>query len=73
MFKNLEEVRSLIAWAKTQKIRRLKLGELEVDISELAYVDDLTTNIPTVESIEPKSAAEQAKEDEKLLYWSSNG
>ena len=36
---NLKELKSLVEWAKSQKITRIKLGQIELDILPLSYVD----------------------------------
>lgn len=66
MFKDVEELKNFILWAKNQKIKRLKLGDYEAEFSDLVYVEQLQ------EAQMPEQApGDQQKEDEELLYWSS--
>lgn len=50
LVKDLEELKSFIEWAKSHKITRIKLGEVEIDVLPLSYVEsqlppDLVTEL----------------------------
>jgi len=73
------ELKELILWAKSHKIRSLKLGDVSFEISELAFVDslpDISAPQPIDLSVPPMSnklpdGNQQPTEDDELLYWSS--
>jgi hypothetical protein len=72
MFNNIEEVKSFIEWAKTQKIKSLKVGDVEVEISEISYVEELGEQ--TENPLQRKdilAASKETTEDEELLFWSA--
>lgn len=75
MFKNVEELRDFILWAKSEKLKRIKVGEVEVEISDYALAEDLLPSTSQTLSAEPQSAEELKrikKEEEDLLMWSAN-
>jgi ABC-type Fe3+ transport system substrate-binding protein len=76
MVKNISEAQALIDWALTKGIKRLKLGELEVEFNP--SLREVPLQLPAVDPVlgEPALASEEAqkqnnKEDEELLFWSS--
>lgn len=74
MFKTQEELKSFILWAIDQKITRVKVDKVEVEISAYAFIDKLGTSPEPSQVPEPQideAAKEQAKEDDELQYWSS--
>lgn len=75
MFKNKQELQDFILWAKAQKIRRMKVGDIEVEISDYAFIEDLTTPISQVPTpSEPQSEDEILRlknEEEALLLYSA--
>jgi hypothetical protein len=42
MLKNIEELKLFIKWAKEHSITRIKLGEVEIDISPISYINSIT-------------------------------
>lgn len=75
MFKTIKELQDFILWAKAEKLKRLKVGDVEIEISDYALVADLLPSISQTPNSEPQSAAELArmkKEEEDLLNWSAN-
>lgn len=40
MVKNLDQLKALISWCKDQKLKKLKLGDIEFEISELDFIPD---------------------------------
>lgn len=73
MFKTTEELKLFIEWAKEQKIKTLKVGDIHVDFSDLAFLpetmyQDLTNGGPsTLAETEPVDS----DEEEELLYHSA--
>jgi hypothetical protein len=76
MFKNVQELQDFILWAKTEKVKRLKVGDVEVEISDYALVQDLyQTPLSQPSTTEPQKVDEInriKKEEEDLLLWSAN-
>ncbi len=77
MFNNTEEIKNFILWCKEHKVKSFKLGDLTVELSELSFIpeEELTapkapafTNSATLTDTENISE----KEEEELLYWSTN-
>lgn len=50
MFKDIEQIKSFIIWAREQKIKKIKLKGIEVEISDLAFIDSLTTQSQAINS-----------------------
>jgi hypothetical protein len=79
MIETVEELKALISWLKEQKVKRLKLGDVEVEISDIAFVDlgeQLATDISQSpvsdlyeENVSPPPS--EVKEDEEMLFWSA--
>lgn len=75
---NLSELKELIVWAKSQKIKSLKLGETIVEFSDYAFIAEMADfNSPDKDlSVPPKSPRlpdgnAQSSEDDEDLFWSS--
>lgn len=76
MIKSVSELKELIIWAKSQKLRALKIGDIQFELSDLALVVDEANLVQTAPvAVDSNSLAESeqltAEEEEKLLYWSS--
>lgn len=86
MFKTTEDLQEFISWAKKQRIELLKVGDIEVRFSTLAFVDEATGGlIPSDESASQTAKTEErntsktlvdtlenvAEDDDELLMWSS--
>lgn len=72
MFKSPKELKNFIIWAKNNKIKRVKVGDIEVEISDLAFIEDqlpLGSQINT--PVSPSQGEQDEKEEQELLYWSS--
>ena len=74
MFKTPEELKKFISWARDNKIKRVKVDNLEFEVSDLAFVEDVQSIISQVvpaasNTTEPEAAK---KEEEDLLFWSTN-
>lgn len=74
---SMEELKSFILWAKSVKLKHFKNSECEFELSDLAFVEDLTQ--PTekemflggsktlVDTEQPNP-----KEEDNDLFWSSD-
>jgi len=75
MFKTVQELQDFILWAKAEKVKRLKIGDVEVEISDYALVEDLMTiQSQTKSSTEPQKNTDPNKnqtEEDDLLMWSA--
>ena len=75
------EVQHFIAYCKSEKIKSFKIQDVEVVISELAYVPDINEPVAQdykLDSGDILSDAEDEKfmtekEKEELLFWSTKG
>lgn len=69
MFKNPEELKNFIIWAKNQGIKRVKVEQIEFELSDISIVSSLSAqesqNAPKVEGNLPDL------DDEELLYMSA--
>lgn len=77
MIKSIEELKQFILWAKEQEIKSLKVGEVEIHISDIYFANRLM-NPPSDSLPEHKPSSkrfiddDQADEDDDdLLYYSS--
>lgn len=76
MFKTQDELKAFIIWAKEQKIQRIKIDKIEVEISNLAFIDGLEMaplRQPATIKPVPSSDKEPAKAEETEdpdLFWS---
>jgi hypothetical protein len=77
MLKTTEEVQKFILWCKENKVKSFKLGDLHVELSELSFIPDneliapgapAFTNSATLTDTEEESS----KDEEEMLYWSTN-
>jgi hypothetical protein len=79
MFSNPKDLKEFIIWAKSQKLRRLKVKDVEFELSEIAFVDDqinLAENLKETSLQSSKTLVDTEEinpnEEDELLFWSSN-
>lgn len=77
MFKDIDELKQFLLWAKKEKIAHIKLKDIEIVFTGLAFVDPVTLEPsqvnPTAINFEKKMQEEKIqKEEEELLNWSSS-
>ena len=41
MFKTVEELKSFIQWAQDKQIKRVKIGDIEVEVSDIFYANKI--------------------------------
>jgi hypothetical protein len=80
MIKTIDELKDLILFAKDNKVKNLKVGTIELEISELAHIEQ-TSGLEMGQSVNKSVSAsiggfqddgEQVDpEDEDLLFHSS--
>jgi hypothetical protein len=79
MFQSVEDIKALIVWAKSMGLKRIKVGDIEAEVSDIAYAMDAAnpdTKLPPREELSTtRTWADEApktpvNEDEDL-FWSS--
>jgi len=79
MFKTTQELQDFILWAKEAKIKSFKIGQTEVQFSDIAFLEDLQLPAPFKGTGEEKNTSKtlvdtaEAEDDEALLMWSAKG
>ncbi len=80
MIKDVNDLKDIIIWAKAQKVKSLKIGEISFDLSDLALVEGLAefdSSKPSTDLSTPPSSPRlpdgnaQANEEEEELFWST--
>ena len=76
MFKTTQDLKEFILWCQQAKIKAVKVGDVEVQFSDLAFLDVITQQMEQPASEErdtSKTLVDTAPEesDEELLFWSS--
>lgn len=79
---SIDEIKDLIKFAKTEKVKKLQIGNVNFELSDYALIDGLytgtgTENTPQKEetfstkNMVDTNVSEQDIEDQDLLFWSS--
>lgn len=74
MFKDIQNLLEFIENAKKANIKSFQIGDIKVEFSDFAFVE----NIANVPKSEERSTSKtmvdtlSGEEDEELLFWSSN-
>ena len=75
MLKNMEDVKLFIEWCKEHKVKSFKSDNIQFELSELSFIEDTqayTDKLQTSLDESKFEADQQEKEDDELLFWSSN-
>lgn len=75
MFKDVNELKEFLVWAKEQKISEINIGEVRAKFHDLSFVEELYNkemNLDTSKAL-VDSDDSPSKEDEELLMWSAQG
>jgi hypothetical protein len=77
MFKDISELKEFIKWAKAEKVVRVKTEQVEFEISALGLIDEessrnMEDSISKALGLTPSNPNEAMKDDEDLLFHSSN-
>lgn len=74
----LQELKEFIIWAKQNKLKKFKKGNIEFELSDLAFLESASLMQGEEQEISSNSSKtlcdteEMSKEEyEDLLYWSS--
>lgn len=78
MIKDLAALKRLAKWAKENKVKKLKIGDIEIEYSDLSFVEaheltpeQIVSNL-SENNTETLVDTEKDQVDDDLLYWSSN-
>jgi hypothetical protein len=74
VFKDVKELKSFIMWARSKKLSRIKVDNIEVEISNYAFAEDIEIALskPSQTPIKETSETKQDTEEDPDLFWSSN-
>jgi hypothetical protein len=75
MLENLEDVKLFIEWCKEHKVKSFKIEGVQFELSELAFVENIQDYAQKLQTVADESNFEeeqQTKEDDELMFWSSN-
>lgn len=83
MFKDLNDIKEFIKWCKSNKIKSFSIKDVAIEISDIAFIEELNDDKTEVSSILLEQAQEiaedskfekeqQTKEDDELLFWSAD-
>lgn len=74
MFKTTQDLQEFLLWCQQAKIKAVKVGDVEVQFSDLAFVDIIASEASAAEERDTsKTLVDTAPDeaDEDLLFWSS--
>jgi O-succinylbenzoate synthase len=73
MFSNIDQIKEFLEWAKSQGIQAVKVADIEVSFSPLAFLpqEDLKEITNAGSATLAETDPNQAAEDEELLFHSS--
>lgn len=75
MFKDTKELQDFILWCRKGRIKTVQVGDIKVEFSDLAFIDEIAVVEP--ETTEEKDTSktlvdtDQQTDEEDLLFWSS--
>lgn len=80
---SIDEVKDMIKFCSSNKVKNLKIGEVTIELSDYAFLEQFETqSIPLkeekqsgklmVDAMTPEEVASEKAEDEELMFWSSN-
>ena len=75
MLENLEDVKLFIEWCKEHKVKSFKIEGVQFELSELAFVENIQDYAEKLQTVADESNFEEEqlkKEDDELMFWSSN-
>lgn len=77
LFKSVNELKEFIVWAKSEKIQALTVGEVSIQFSAIAMIDDEFDQPEAKESSKVWTDGSDLnksdlEDEEDLMYWSSS-
>lgn len=79
MFKTTQELQDFLLWCQQAKIKAVKVGDMEVQFSDLAFIDVIAQSVPNTQQVEERDTSKTLVDtlpeetDEELLFWSAKG
>lgn len=76
MFETTQDLKEFILWCQQAKIKAVKVGDVEVQFSDLAFVDIIAAD-PAIKMAEERDTSKTLVDaatdelDEDLLFWSA--
>jgi hypothetical protein len=79
MVNNIEELKKLILWCKSEKVKTLKIADMSFELSDLALVESLTSIEDAILNEDKKTVVQKdlvdsqpsKEEEDEDLYWST--
>ena len=71
----MEDIKLFIEWCKENKVKSFKSDNVQFELSELSFIENVEDYADKVDTQLDKSKFErnqQKSEDEEMLFWSSN-
>jgi hypothetical protein len=75
MLDNLEDIKLFIQWCKNNKVKSFKIDNVQFELSELGFVEnieDYAEKFQTELDDSKFEEAQQKQDDDELMFWSSN-
>lgn len=72
MIKNLDDLKAFITWARDNKIKKVKMKGIEVEISDLAFIDQISSQVGTNTATDLSKSQMPEDNEEDLLFYSSS-
>lgn len=71
----MEDIKLFIEWCKENKVKSFKSDNVQFELSELSFIENVEDYADKVDTQLNESKFErnqQKSEDEEMLFWSSN-
>lgn len=77
MFKNINDLKEFITWAKENKLKSVSIDDIAFEISELSFVEQLEQAKPSLTEVTGDTLVDTSEEmtpeeEDETLFWSSN-
>jgi hypothetical protein len=75
MLDNLEDIKLFIQWCKNNKVKSFKIDNVQFELSELGFVEnieDYAEKFQTELDDSKFEEAQQKQDDDELMFWSSS-
>ena len=75
MLDNLEDIKLFIQWCKNNKVKSFKIDNVQFELSELGFVENIegyAEKFQTELDDSKFEEAQQKQDDDELMFWSSN-
>ena len=75
MLDNLEDIKLFIQWCKSNKVKSFKADNVQFELSELGFVENIADYTEELQTPLDESKFEddqQKQDDDELMFWSSS-